>query len=216
MSVNKNMKQLIEKLNFTIGTQDLEDYYNSLQENYQDYKWTYADSQDQVKENFLEVYQGVSSKKKSGYGWAVTTNNPDTTVKKNIPWYNISKHYDQGIKELPQERHTPMVFGIAQRILEKIPYARCMSISVFEPGTELVAHKDEPFLLRVHIPIKADPKSYWLNTDGYSNFKVGEVYLCDTRQSHSVHNDGTSDRVHLLFAIHQDHEEEIKKLKGTL
>ena len=210
------MKQLIEKLDFTIDVKELENYYLEVQSTYQDYKWTYADSQDQVKENFLDVYAGISSKKKSGYGWAVTTNNPDESVKKNIPWYNISKHYDHGIKELPPERSTPLVFGVAKKILEKIPYARCMSISVFEPGTELVAHKDEPFLLRVHIPIKADPKSYWLNEDGYSNFKVGEIYLCDTRQSHSVHNDGKTDRVHLLFAIHQDYEEDIKKLKGTL
>lgn len=210
------MKQLIEKLNFKIDIKDLEDYYTTLQTSYQDYKWTYASNQDQIKGNFLEVYAGVTTKKKSGYGWAITTNNPAKDVKKNIPWYNISKHYDQGIKELPAERHTSMVYGIAQRILEKIPYARCMSVSVFEPGTELVAHKDEPFLLRVHIPIKAEPKSYWLNVDGYTNLKVGEVYLCDTRESHSVHNDGKDDRVHLLFAIHQDNEDEIKNLKGTL
>jgi hypothetical protein len=210
------MNQLIEKLNFNFDASELLDYYNTLQCSYQDYKWTYQDSQHQIKENFLNVYANVNAKKKSGYGWAITTNNPDKTVKKNIPWYNISKHYDHGITELPSERFTPMVFGIAQKILEKIPYARCMSISVFEPGTELVAHKDEPFLLRVHIPIKTTAKSYWLNTDGYSNLSVGEAYLCDTRESHSIHNDGVEDRVHLLFAIHQDYEDNIKKLKGTL
>ena len=210
------MNQLIEKLNFNVDVSELLDYYNALQESYQDYKWTYQDSQSQIKEDFLNVYANVDAKKKSGYGWAITTNNPDQTVKKNIPWYNISKHYDHGIKELPSERFTPMVFGVVQKILEKIPYARCMSISVFEPGTELVAHKDEPFLLRVHIPVKANAKSYWLNNDGYTNFNVGEVYLCDTRESHSIHNDGTEDRIHLLFAIHQDNEDEIKKLKGTL
>lgn len=210
------MKSLIEKLNFNIDRIELMDYYNNLQTSYQDYKWTYQESQDQIKENFLDVYANINSKKKSGYGWAITTNNLNEAVKKNIPWYNISKHYDHNIKELPAERSTPMVFGIAKRLLEKIPYARCMSVSVFEPGTELVAHKDEPFLLRVHIPIAANPKSYWLNENGYSNLEVGQAYLCDTRESHSVHNDGKDDRVHILFAIHQDHENDIKNLKGML
>lgn len=210
------MKQLVEKLNFKIDTSELLEYYNTLQKDYQDYKWTYQENQDQVKDIFLDVYAGVDSKKKSGYGWAVTTNNPDETIKKNIPWYNISKHYDQGITELPLERQTPMVYGVVKKLLEKIPYARCVSVSVFEPGTELVAHRDEPFLLRVHIPIKATKNSYWLNDKGYETFEVGQIYLCDTREPHSVHNDGKEDRVHLLFAIHQDHENDIKQLKGTL
>jgi hypothetical protein len=210
------MKTLIEKLNFNIDPTELNDYYTELQIGFQDYKWTYQNNQDQIKEMFLDVYAGVDTKKKSGYGWAITTNNLDESVKANIPWYNISKWYDQGIKELPEERRTPMAFGVAKRILDNIPYARCMSLSVFEPGTELIPHRDEPFLLRVHIPIQVNPKSHWLNSDGYSNFEVGNVYLCDTREPHSVHNDGKTDRVHLLFAIHQDYEDEIKKLTGKI
>lgn len=208
------MKRLIEELNFNIDTSELLSYYTELQTNFQDYKWTYQDSRDQVKEEFLKVYETV--KKKNGYGWAITTNIMDENVKKIIPWYNISKDFNQNITELPVERETPMVFGAVKRLLEKIPYARCVSISVFEPGTELVAHRDEPFLLRVHIPICGGDKSYWLNNDGYTNFKVGKAYLCDTREPHSVHNDSKEDRVHLLFAIHQDYEEEIKKIIGTL
>jgi hypothetical protein len=68
----------------------------------------------------------------------------------------------------------------------------------------------------VHIPICANPKSYWMNRNGYTNMEVGKVYLCDTRDSHSVHNDGETDRVHLLFAIHQDHEQDIKQLIGSI
>jgi hypothetical protein len=210
------MKSLVEELNFSISPYKLVSYYNEIQENYQEYKWTYQTNQDQIKEEFLDVYANVSNRKKSGYGWAVTTNNMDESIKANIPWYNISKEFNYSIKEMPQERNTPMVFGIAEYILKQIPYARCMSVSVFEPGTELQPHKDEPFLLRVHVPINANPQSYWLTEDGYKNFEVGKVYLCDTREPHSVHNDGKVDRVHLLFAIHQDHEDDIKRITGTL
>jgi hypothetical protein len=210
------MKSLVEELNFNISPCELIDYYKEIQENYQDYKWTYQLNQDQIKDVFLDEYAGIDTKKKSGYGWAITTNNVDENVKANIPWYNIAKWYDQGIKELPAERRTPMAIGLAEKILDKIPYARCMSLSVFEPGTELVPHRDEPFLLRVHIPIFGNRKSYWMNNNGYSNFEVGKVYLCDTREPHSVHNDGDTDRVHLLFAIHQDHEQDIKQLTGKL
>jgi hypothetical protein len=210
------MKALIETLNFNINPTELNSYYIELQDKFQDYKWTYQINQDQIKDVFLDVYAGVNPKKQSGYGWAITTNNLDKSVKANIPWYNIAKRYDQGITELPAERRTPMAFGLAKRILDKIPYARCMSLSVFEPGTELVPHKDEPFLLRVHIPICVNSKSYWLNNDGYANFELGNAYLCDTRESHSVHNDGTTDRVHLLFAIPQDCEQAIKKITGHI
>jgi hypothetical protein len=55
-----------------------------------------------------------------------------------------------------------------------------------------------------------------MNDTGYTNFEVGNVYLCDTRELHSVHNDGKTDRVHLLFAVPQDCEQEIKKLSGNI
>lgn len=210
------MNALVEQLNFSINPTQLNEYYIELQTGFQDYKWTYQTNQDQVKDVFLEAYAGIDSKKKSGYGWAITTNNLDKSVKANIPWYNIAKWYNQGITELPEERRTPMVFGLAKKILDKIPYARCMSLSVFEPGTELVPHKDEPFLLRVHIPIYANSKSYWMNKNGYTIMEVGSVYLCDTREPHSIHNDGNTDRVHLLFAIHQDHEQDIKQMIGNI
>jgi hypothetical protein len=40
--------------------------------------------------------------------------------------------------------------------------------------------------------------------------------LCDTRELHSVYNDGDSDRVHLIFAIETQYEDEIKKVKGQI
>ena len=210
------MKALLEQLNFTIDKDHLTKYYETVVKEFQDYKWTYQQNKDQVKDIFLKEYVGKSTNTTAGYGWAITTNNLDPESKTNIPWQNIHKDFQHDIKELAPERNTPLVFGIIETIKQKIPYAQLISLSVFPPGTELVPHKDEPFLLRVHIPILCDKKSFWLNEEGYQTLDVGQAYLCDTRQPHSVYNDGGTDRVHLLFAIHQDHESDIKSITGTL
>jgi hypothetical protein len=118
--------------------------------------------------------------------------------------------YEQKIEDVQGE--TPMLFGIAKRIVDLFPDSSRMALSVINPSTHLKRHNDENFLWRVHIPIFSEPGSIWSTEEGDVHMEVGHAYLCDTRNFHSVTNDSKSVRVHLLFALPESSLETLRNL----
>jgi hypothetical protein len=210
------MKKLVEPLNFTINLDELKSYYTILKEQFAERNWSYNDNTTDVREDIYN-FNTENSNDRNANGWAITVPKFLNTNEQVAPWLNIHKDFVYGKEHIQVEHRTPMVFGIVEKLLTVFPYAKNVALTVFEPGAQFVPHKDEDYLLRVHIPIYTSNKSRWLTEDGYEPInKAGQAYLCDTRELHSVYNDGDSDRVHLIFAIETQYEDEIKKVKGQI
>jgi Aspartyl/Asparaginyl beta-hydroxylase len=210
------MKNAVECLNFKVDLNQLRSYYNELKASYQEYNWSYMDNPEDIRDDIYN-FNNQYNKKRNAFGWAITVPEILSDNKKVVPWTNIHKDFVYGSEHLATEKQTPMVFGIIKKLMEIFPYAKQVSLTVFVPGAHIVPHKDEDYLIRVHIPIYTSKDAKWLTWNGYQPLdEVGQAYLCDTRDIHSVYNDGDSDRVHLLFAIESQYEEHIKSITGII
>jgi hypothetical protein len=206
------MKNPVEKLNFTVDVKQLQEYYQTLQTEYLDYRWSVKEFAKSDAYNEDKMSYSLPN-----YGWAITTAVMDETSKSNPPWPEVLNNYSYSSKTVTPERKTPLIFGIVQKVFETIPYACQTLISVFPPTGGTIPHVDQDFLLRVHIPIFTNNKNRWLAKDDYFHFKeTGAAYLCDTRIKHAAFNDGNTDRVHLVFAFEDKHLEEIRKVTGII
>jgi hypothetical protein len=202
----------VEKLNFRFDVDELRDYVRTLQQDYQDYVWKVKTLTDKDKYTAERVAESIPN-----YGWAITTEVLDETIKSNPPWPEVLSKFSYAEKELKAERITPLAFGIIERLIKKIPYAHHIIISVFPPGGATIPHSDQDFLLRIHVPIYTNKDVKWLTNEGYAQMDDrGSAYLCDTRVMHAAYNDGKEDRVHLIFAIEDKYIDDIKSITGIL
>ena len=206
----------VEKLNFRFNIDELRDYHSSLRQNYQDYIWSQRNFNTLQTKDDYTVNRVASCI--NNYGWAITTEVLDENIKSNPPWPEVLREFSYAEKELAPERITPLAFGVINRLLKKIPYARRVIMSVFPPGSATIPHSDQDFLLRIHVPIYTNKNVKWLTDEGYAQMhEVGNAYLCDTRIMHAAYNDDKKeDRVHLIFAIEDKYINDIKSVTGIL
>ena len=81
-----------------------------------------------------------------------------------------------------------------------------VGLFVLAPGQTHPAHRDEQppeWVTRVHVPVLTNPLATATVDSGTLHLDVGCAYTFDTRQTHSVSNDGTTPRVHLVFDTHR-------------
>jgi len=206
------MKQAVEKLNFSLDIDQLRDYYNQLQTNYKDHIWRVKDVAEKDEFTAKRVAASIPN-----YGWAITTEVLDENSKSNPPWPEVLNEFSYAEKSLKPERITELSFGIIKELLEKIPYAYHVILSVFPPGGATIPHTDQDFLLRVHVPIFTNKDVVWLADEKYHNMHIpGQAYICDTRIMHAAYNDSKEDRVHLIFAVKQDDLDKLRKISGVI
>ncbi len=85
-------------------------------------------------------------------------------------------------------------------------YYACLSRLV--PGATYELHKDpqrQGWLTRVHVPLTTNP-GCWMYFEGQGkrvHFECGKAYSFNTLESHHYANDGSADRVHLLFDVYR-------------
>ena len=81
-------------------------------------------------------------------------------------------------------------------IVTRIQFAR------MKPGASIQPHVDQSLMLvashRVHIPLTTNPGVSFTIDDQACHFEPGEVFELNNRVTHSVVNDGDSDRIHLI------------------
>jgi hypothetical protein len=206
------MKTQVEKLNFSVDITQLRDYYTVLQKEYSDYIWSVKGLAEKDEYTATRVADSLPN-----YGWAITTEVMDETSKSNPPWPEVISEFSYAEKNLKPERKTPLAFGIAEKILQTIPYAHHMIMSVFPPTGATIPHTDQDFLLRVHVPLYTNKNVKWLTDSGYHTMDaVGQAYICDTRKMHAAYNDSNENRVHFIFAIEDKYLEDIKKITGII
>ncbi len=77
------------------------------------------------------------------------------------------------------------------------------SLVRLKAGCSIAAHQDNNFSLthshRVHLPIVTNDDVQFAVGDETINMREGELYEINNRRMHSVHNNGTDDRVHLIL-----------------
>lgn len=172
----------LDNIKFNIN--DLIDYYTLVEKNFQHLKWTTANT------------NTLSHKADNVYAWAVQSNLKDTS--KPCPPYDI-KHDDDVIGTF--DASTELLFGFGKIVIDAIPNIRQTVISAHPPGTVIQQHIDNTEFVKVHIPIKTNPNSYFSFGNNNYNLEVGKAYLINTTRNHGTSNNGNSDRIHLIFKI---------------
>lgn len=207
---------LVEKLNFTVNVDEIRAYFKTLQDDHNARFWAARENLEQIADGARESFKDHNEGKEIDVaGWAIQR--WENEAKVMAPHPNILKGFNTNVYEQKIEDvqgQTPMLFGIAQRILDLFPEASRMALSVITHGTVLKRHNDENFLWRVHLPIYSEPGSVWITEEGETHMEVGSAYLCDTREFHSVRNDSGAVRVHLLFALPESSLEKLKSIIG--
>lgn len=189
----------VKKLdNIKFDINELIDYFHKLEHDYQHLKWTVPDDMNRLTHRVDEVYS-----------WAIQSNMKDPS--KPCPPYHIQNVDDRDPSDSFQIP-TDLLFGFGKKIVDTFPNVRQTVIACHPPGTFIDQHIDSENFVKVHIPIKTNPNSYFIYGEEKFNLEVGNCYLINTATMHGTDNQGDSDRVHLIFKIS---EEDAKHLMET-
>lgn len=178
----------IQVLNYNFSFDRLKEYYLCLEENYQHLKWT-LDYVNEINDADNHSLDGV-------YGWGIQSNLDDLT--RPCPPYDIHK---QGSKEY---KNTELVFGFAEHLLKRFPYARQLGIAVHPKNVCISQHVDNDEFVKIHFPIISTAKSYFCFGEHSFILEPGFGYLIDTRYPHSTKQHGEGQRTHLLVKLPVD------------
>lgn len=107
-------------------------------------------------------------------------------------------------QELPQVR--PIVFDLMRR-MEAVTLGRVI-ISRLPPGGRIAAHADvgnayveQPDVMRLHVAIQGLPGSLYHCGEETTQMLTGGVFWFNHREIHSVENNSSDDRVHLMIDL---------------
>jgi predicted protein tyrosine phosphatase len=178
----------VQVLNYKFSIDRLKEYYSYLEGSYQHLKWT-LDYVGEVNDAEKHTLNGV-------YGWGIQSNLEDLT--KPCPPYDIHKTGSTIY------RNTEMVFGFAQDLLERFPYARQLGIAVHPTNVCISEHIDNDEYVKIHFPIFTTDQSFFCFGEHKFVLDPGFGYLIDTRYPHSTKQHGTGLRAHLLVKLPVD------------
>lgn len=176
--------KFIQPIGFKYNQEELVEYYQTIEKNFQDLKWTV--NPDEVRDSDKHKVDGF-------FGWAIQSNLED--LERPCPPYDVHK---EGSKIY---RNTRMVFGFAKKLLERFPYGRQMGIAAHPPGVSVGQHIDNEEYVKIHFPIYTNNNSYFSFGEYRYVFEPGRAYLINTRYMHGTDNQGDSIRIHLLLKL---------------
>lgn len=178
----------VQVLDYKFSLDKLKEYYACLEDSYQHLKWTL---------NYVNEVNDAEKHKLDGvYGWGIQSNLDDLT--KPCPPYDIHK-FGSTIY-----RNTELVFGFAQDLLERFPYARQLGIAVHPTNVCISEHVDNDEYVKIHFPIIATAQSFFCFGEHEFVLDPGFGYLIDTRYPHSTKQQGNGLRAHLLVKLSVD------------
>jgi hypothetical protein len=179
--------------NWVFNPKDLFDYYDTVARDYQHMKWT--------KDLYSGKINGAEGMDQF-YSWAVQSRYNDIS-KPSTPyrWSDTVDVLENDMFNKPTE----LMFGFAKRIYDRFPDVRQMVILAHPPGGKIEMHIDNDVVakdeIRLHIPIKTTPKSYWNYEDEDIVLQPGLVYLMNTEIKHGTTNLGNDYRIHFMFNL---------------
>jgi len=194
------VQNILTKLNFTVDIDDLRNYYDILNTQYQHLNWNWDKCHNQI----VQQWRDEISKDPANlltHGWAIQSNLVDLTVP--CPPWNIST------LETVEYRNTELAFGIISELQSTIPYAYRWAVSVQPPGGKVGQHSDQEDEYTVWIPIYTKGTTItFIQDDSKYNYDLesnGSAYLLDTTVEHYTENLEDIDRVSIIFRLNQKH-----------
>lgn len=181
--------------NIKFDVNELIEYFHQLEQHYQHLKWTVPEDFDRKTHRVEEIYS-----------WAIQSNMLDPT--KPCPPYHIQKVEDRDPTDSFQVA-TELIFGFGKKIVDTFPNVRQTVIACHPTGTFIDQHIDSDNYIKVHIPIKTNPQSYFIFGEEKFNLLVGNAYLINTALMHGTDNQGDTERVHLIFKLSVSDAEEL-------
>jgi len=205
------IENILTKLNFSVDINELLDYYNTLDTQYQQLDWSWLKCGDTIVKQWRDAAY-VDPANLLTHGWAIQSNLKDITLP--CPPWNIST------LETVEYRNTELAFGIIERLQTAIPYGYRWAVSVQPPGGKVSLHSDQEDECTVWIPIYTEGVAITFVTPekniGYCLDSDGSAYLLDTTVPHFTYNDSKQDRVAIIFRLKQIHINELLALTNTI
>lgn len=203
-------KQL--KLNVTADIDELRYFYNTLSTQFANRKWIATEQKQHIKPEAYNDPNIDLSKMASGWGLQHYLHDRSLPCP---PWNVIEKNPAPAI-------NTDMIFGIAQRLLDKIPMAYRLGVSETPGGHYIESHTDDAW--HAHFPIYSPPKSFltWDNSESrepeeWEHYDAdGSAWALNTTLMHSVKNLDTEKRVHMFFSVKAEDVPALLKITGTI
>jgi hypothetical protein len=205
------IENILTKLNFNVDIDELHEYYNILDTQFQHLDWSWAKCGDSIVKQWLDAAHADPANLLT-HGWAIQSNLKDITLP--CPPWNIST------LETVEYRNTELAFGIIKRLQSAMPYGYRWAVSVQPSGGKVTLHSDQKDEATVWIPIMTSGNSItFVDQDIHHNLNLeadGSAYLLDTTIPHFTYNATNQDRVTIIFRIKQTDISELLKLTGTI
>ena len=206
------MTWLVKKLNFTVDLNELAEYYNMLQRDYESLRWDFAKCQHEITDEWRDRIQSHYGAER-GWGWAIQSNLVDDTLP--CPPYNISTH------PRCEYRNTSMAQGLILRLQQAMPYTYRWSLFVQLPGGTVPRHVDANDEYTGHIPLYWDEQAVFemgIDEDNVENITCppGGVYLVDTLVPHATFNRSNSNRVGIVFRMKRENYDHLMSITGQI
>lgn len=173
---------LLEIDNIIFNHQELIDYYMDIKNNYKYLRW--------------ELPETPNTRLGGLYGYGILSNKDDIEMPVDPPGTRTDKSkYDPLIKP------TKILKGFAKKLYEKIPYIEELVITGHPYNSGIPPHTDKDEHIRIHIPITAGDKSYFVINDKRYILETSKAYVVNTKRIHTTINESSIDRIHLHFKI---------------
>lgn len=203
---------ILKNLNFSVNLEKLKEYYEILQQQYNDKKWNWEDHGKDIKQEWQDRVNNTPGGDLT-YGWGIQSNLEDLNIP--CPPYNVSIH------KTTDYRNTEMAFGVLTKLQEIFPYGYRWSIAVQPPGGMIAKHSDYPDEDTIHIPIMSNDGAFFIFEVDGSEIPIhmpanGQGYLLHTEHLHYTINHGKTDRVHLVFRAKKINIDKILNVSGEL
>ena len=122
--------------------------------------------------------------------------------------YDLKHRIDSGILHKDYERFSGYVDEVAMVVMKKIGEVKVQQamLTNLRAGTVIPRHKDKGPLTakthRIHVPIVTNKECIFSVGDESKNLEAGQIWVIDNvGRYHSVENNGTQDRVHLIMDV---------------
>lgn len=203
-------RELIHKLQASVNIDELQSYYLTVENDYQNLKWSWDQSETIVKQWVDAAHEDPANL--LTYGFAIQSNLVDLSLP--CPPWNIST--------LPTTdyRNSVLAFGIIERLQKQMPFGYRWAISIQPPGGKVGLHSDQEDELTIWIPVYTKgPAIVFVKDEKEMPIELasdGSMYLLDTTVPHYTFNFSDETRVTIIVRLNQSYYDDVVNLRGIV